>query len=247
MSEWFQEWFETPYYDVLYEHRGSTEAKFFIENLVGALGLPPGCEVLDVACGKGRHAQVLEQMGFKVTGIDLSTTRIRQAQLFESPNLRFFQHDMRRLFCINFFDAVFSFFTSFGYFESEFDEAKAVQSLSANVKWGGLLVIDYFNPAKVVPMLPCHEVIEKFQLGFEIHRSLKGNKIIKDIVIHDAGKEYKFKEMVRAYDLDDFIAMFSKFHLKVMKVFGNYQLQPFSSASSDRMIIVFSKQDNLYD
>jgi ubiquinone/menaquinone biosynthesis C-methylase UbiE len=64
MSEWFKEWFETPYYDQLYEHRDTEEARDFISKLLASLNIGNYSKVLDVACGNGRHAQALEQFGF---------------------------------------------------------------------------------------------------------------------------------------------------------------------------------------
>ena len=34
--------------------------------------LAPGAEILDIACGYGRHAIELVQRGYNVTGLDLS-------------------------------------------------------------------------------------------------------------------------------------------------------------------------------
>ncbi len=46
--------------------------------------------MLDVACGKGRHSRALADMGFDVTGIDLSFDSIREAKKSENEHLHFF-------------------------------------------------------------------------------------------------------------------------------------------------------------
>src|SRR5688572_24580227 len=109
---WFKEWFNSPYYHLLYNHRDDKEAITFINQLIKYLAPPVGSRMLDVACGKGRHSKALAEMGFDVTGIDLSFESINEALEFADENLHFFQHDMRLPFWINYFDYAFNFFTS---------------------------------------------------------------------------------------------------------------------------------------
>ena len=47
-KEWFAEWFDTPYYHVLYKDRNDDEAAMFIENLISFLELPVNSSILDL-------------------------------------------------------------------------------------------------------------------------------------------------------------------------------------------------------
>ena len=51
-----------------------------VDFLIEALELSPGCSILDVGCGTGRHAVELARRGFVVTGIDLSPGMLEQAR-----------------------------------------------------------------------------------------------------------------------------------------------------------------------
>ena len=75
-KEWFAEWFDTPYYHILYQNRGEEEAREFIKALLFKLNLPLGSSLIDLACGKGRHSITLNSYGFKVLGVDLSSKSI---------------------------------------------------------------------------------------------------------------------------------------------------------------------------
>ena len=110
VKKWFEEWFDTDYYRELYKQRDGEEADRFVDQLVKHLQLKSGMRILDVACGRGRHSFVLRQLGFDVTGIDLSDLKIAECLEHEDPYLNFFKHDMRRTFRINYFDCVFNFF-----------------------------------------------------------------------------------------------------------------------------------------
>src|SRR5215218_6106463 len=94
-SQWFKQWFDSPYYHQLYFNRDEQEAAAFINRLIDKLQPAPGSFMLDVGCGRGRHSRILAARNFDVTGIDLSVASINFANQYESENLHFFQHDMR--------------------------------------------------------------------------------------------------------------------------------------------------------
>ncbi|MDP1974032.1 MAG: methyltransferase domain-containing protein, partial [Sediminibacterium sp.] len=142
---WFKDWFNSPYYHLLYQHRDENEAEQFIATLIKHLAPTKGATMLDIACGKGRHSMALAEMGFDVTGIDLSEVSISEAKAGETDRLHFYQHDMRRGFRINYFDFAFNFFTSFGYFKTRREHDNAIRMMADSIKPGGVLVIDYLN------------------------------------------------------------------------------------------------------
>ena len=59
--EWFKNWFNSPYYHILYKERDSYEAEYFIDNLIIYLKIAENSKIIDIACGKGRHSIYLEQ------------------------------------------------------------------------------------------------------------------------------------------------------------------------------------------
>src|SRR6478752_5285712 len=118
-SPWFESWFDSTFYHQLYANRDHKEAVDFIDNLLEELDLPQQSRIMDLGCGAGRHSRYLASNGYHVTGTDLSLSSIRTAKKFESDNLHFFRHDMRKPFGNNNYDCVFNFFTSFGYFKTD--------------------------------------------------------------------------------------------------------------------------------
>ena len=129
MAEWYKEWFNSPFYHKLYFERDEQEAQKFILKLLDYLKPPIESQILDVACGRGRHSRFLAQHGYDVTGIDLSHDSIAFAKQFETDRLHFYQHDMRLPAWINYFDYVFNFFTSFGYFKTRREHDDAILPL----------------------------------------------------------------------------------------------------------------------
>lgn len=238
---WYKDWFNSPYYDILYKHRDEQEAQRFIDRLLVWLQPAPGARMLDLACGKGRFAVYLARKGFDVTGLDLSENSITFARQSESPNLSFFTHDMRLPFRINYFDHTFSFFTSFGYFEHEKDDLRTLKSIRAGLRKGGTFVLDFFNSAYVTRYLLGEERKEIGGMTFHIHKWVDKQRVNKQISFEAEGRQWQYQESVRLFTLDDFERLFARSGLEIAETFGDYTLQPFRPADSPRLIIVARK------
>lgn len=241
-SEWFKSWFNSPYYHLLYKNRDEQEAKNFIDILLKELNPKPNAAILDLACGKGRYSRYLAKKGYYVTGLDIAEESIAFAQQFENEHLTFFQHDMRLPFRINYFDYIFNFFTSFGYFETEKDHLKTVVNIAKGLRPEGKFVLDFFNSNKVIHNLRHVEVKEVGSVVFHINRRVdEQGYILKNIQFEDKGEYHNFTERVRAFTLDDFEKLFAKAGLKIAKTFGCHELSPFDEDTSDRLILVGCK------
>lgn len=239
-ENWFASWFDTPYYHILYQDRDYKEAVGFMKRLTTFLNLKENDTILDLACGKGRHAITLNEMGFDVTGIDLSPASILYAKDFENEKLHFEAHDMCRPFRKD-FDAVFNLFTSFGYFEKEEDNFRTISAIKANLKEDGVGVIDFMNVDYVIKNLRETETKRINKIDFHIHRYIQDGFILKDIVFKDANEDFKFTEKVKMLHLEDFKEYFDKAGLKLTHCFGNYQLGDFDPQTSDRLILIFKQ------
>ena len=80
---WYEAWFDSPYYHILYKSRDGEEAKKLLNNLIKQLNLKSTMKVLDLCCGKGRHARYLNSIGFDVSGVDLSPQNIEYCKKFD--------------------------------------------------------------------------------------------------------------------------------------------------------------------
>ncbi len=238
---WFEEWFNSPYYHLLYKDRDYQEAEFFIDNLIAFLNPSAHARMLDLACGKGRHSIYLNKKGFDVTGLDLAVNSIAAAQMHESESLHFYVHDMRQLFRTNYYDYVFNLFTSFGYFHCERDNFNTINAICKGLKPSGVVVIDFFNAKKVLAQLKTEEVKEIEGIVFKISKKVECGYIIKEIAFTDKGKNYSFQEKVQALTINDFEKYFTANKLKIVNLRGNYQLDAFDENTSDRLIIIAQK------
>jgi len=243
-TEWFEEWFDSPYYHILYKNRDIKEAQNLIHNLIDFLKPSTDSLFLDVACGKGRHSLYLNKLGFKVDGFDLSKNSIEMAKENESERLRFYVNDIRKPLKISHYNYAFNLFTSFGYFENEKDNQLSINSISDSLKENGILVLDFMNSNKVINALSneLHEVKNINNTTFNIKRRLDDEYIIKDIEFCVNNIDYHYQEKVKAITLDDFKTYFKTSNLYIEAIFGDYQLNSFDIDNSDRLILIARKQ-----
>ncbi len=237
-QNWFQSWFNTPYYHILYKHRNHKEAERFMKNLIAYLNINKNQTILDLACGKGRHSLFLNSLGFDVTGVDLSTQSILEASKNKNERLEFMIHDMR-LPLESKFDIILNMFTSFGYFDSIDDNFKVLNTIKNSLKKDGIGVIDFMNSNYVINHLVSQNNIEIDGIQFDIRRNFKDGIITKTITVTDEDIASKYEERVRAFNQEDFLDMISKANLRFVKSFGNYNLEPYDVQTSDRLILIF--------
>ncbi len=218
-TSWYESWFDTKYYHILYKERNYREAQLFMDNLTQYLNLPEKAKVLDLACGKGRHSIYLNQLGYNVIGADLSENSIAEAKKNENEMLHFVVHDKREPFEEK-FDAIFNLFTSFGYFENEEDDIKTLTAIKNSLSEYGFAVIDFMNSNYVIENLVENEIKEVEGITFNIKKYFIDGYIIKEIDFEDDGKKYHFVEKVRAFTLEDFQRMFEEVGLYLLDIFG---------------------------
>ncbi|MDN5216273.1 class I SAM-dependent methyltransferase [Fulvivirgaceae bacterium BMA12] len=241
-KEWFGEWFDSPYYHILYKDRDNLEASTFIDNICNYLGFSKTDKILDLACGKGRHAIYLNKKGFDVTGIDLSEKNIKYASQFSNAKLSFYIHDMREVFAYNQFDYVLNAFTSFGYFDSAEEHKLAIIAAAKALKPGGALIIDFLNTYRVVNHLVPAEAKKVDGILFNITKEISDDGyIIKQIVFNHQGDEYCYREKVKAISRVEFLDFFGQAGLSCKALLGDYDLNAYRKEVSDRMIFVVEK------
>lgn len=99
--------------------------------------------MLDVPCGQGRHSHLLAEAGFRVDGLDLSTTLLARArERGTGATLKYQRGDMRELPTgwSGRFDAVLNLFTSFGFFADPADDQRVIGEFARVLAPGGTFV-----------------------------------------------------------------------------------------------------------
>jgi 2-polyprenyl-3-methyl-5-hydroxy-6-metoxy-1,4-benzoquinol methylase len=244
---WFKDWFNSPYYHQLYFERDDHEAEVFIDKLINYLKPLPGCSMLDVACGKGRHSVQLANKGFDVTGIDLSDDSIHAALKLQTESLHFYKHDMRLPFWINYFDFAFNFFTSFGYFKTRREHDNAVRTIAQAIKKDGCFVMDFLNVHYAEDHLVHQSEKDINGINYIITKWYDETHFYKKIIIEDETlrEPLIYTEKVAKFSLGDFTEMFAYQGMQIQEVFGDYDFGNYDVKKSPRMLMIAKKVQGL--
>ncbi|MFQ5866140.1 MAG: class I SAM-dependent methyltransferase [bacterium] len=242
---WYKEWFGQDYLKV-YLHRDEEEAKKQVDFVEHILPLKTSNRILDLGCGSGRHALELTQRGYHVTCLDLSALLLRLAKKKsgeENCCIRFVKADMRYIPFSNVFDAILSFFTTFGYFRTDEENLQTLISICEALKPGCYFFLDYLNKTHVIENLVPFDA--RRENGYEVIQERRYNReeerIEKKITLKEDGEVREYFESVRLYTLEEMQSMLTKSGLILEQTFGDFAGSPFAT-HSPRLILVGRKE-----
>jgi len=239
---WWESWFGEEYLD-LYPHRDLAAARREAAFALSHLPSPPG-PVLDLCCGTGRHSIPLAEAGAPPVGLDYSAPLLDLARRRDRHTL-LVRGDMRALpFQDASFRTVVNFFTSFGYFRTEAENRAVVGEIERVLQPGGAFLCDTFGRDHVLARLVPEERCSRGGKEFRIRRSWdpSTSRLEKEIEVRRAGSSETFRESVRAYSLEELVAMLEKAGLRIASVWGDFDESPVGP-DSPRLIVLAKKSE----
>lgn len=244
MTEWFKDWFDTQEYLQVYRHRNNDDAQKLVDLILNNIELPAFGNILDMACGSGRHSILFAEKGYPVTAVDLSTNLLNTAKHASEKagvKINFIQSDLRTFSIRTKFSLVVNLFTSFGYFEDECENLNILVTAFDHLVKKGYFIIDYFNSGFITRNL-VKESCEDFEDEKIIQRRyIEGNRVNKQIIIRKNDGERYFRESVRMYTKDELFNAIQNTGFTIVNCFGDSCGKPFDLESSPRIIIIARK------
>jgi SAM-dependent methyltransferase len=212
-----------------------------------ALAVARGGRILDLACGAGQHAVELATRGYDLVGFDLSQSQLDWAGgLAQERNqrLQFTYGDMRELSYNEAFDAVYSWNTSFGFFEED-KNADVAQRVFRALRPGGRFLLDVVNRDFVVAQQPGQTwfegdgcvCIDDVSIDFITSRM----KVKRTLMLTN-GKNRECNYSLRIYGLHELGKILHDVGFKILNVSGRPEMPGvFFGSSSPRIIILAAK------
>jgi SAM-dependent methyltransferase len=243
-------WFENDTFwegmgGVLFNGRRWEDSVAEVDDALKLLGLRPGAEVLDLACGAGRHSLELARRAFRVTGVDRTRAYVnsaRQRAADEGLAVEFVLSDMRDFVRPGAFDAAVCLWASFGYFDSADDDRRVASNVLASLAPGGRFLLDLngketfartFTPRSWyeqdgVKVLEEREIIDDWS---KVH-----SRWIK--VDGRSSQEYEFS--IRLYSAAELTALLRDVGFEAVKIYGALSGIPYDH-NARRLIAVATK------
>lgn len=136
-------------YDLIYADKPYAEEARFVHELLQELSIGRTGKVLELACGTGSHALMLEKLGYDITATDYSEDMIAVARLkagSAASTVKFLRQDMRANDMEPAsFDSVVCLFDSIGYVRTNDAVVKTFRGAHRSLRSNGLLVFEFWH------------------------------------------------------------------------------------------------------
>ena len=245
-TAWYEEWFNRDEYELVYQNRDAQEAANLMDLLVRVAQPAPEATILDVGCGRGRHALALAKRGYTVTGLDLSPRALavaRKRARAAGLSIVFHEGDMRVPLCNRCFDGVVNLFTAFGYFTDEDDHLRALQSMATALHPGGWLFQDFMNADYVQAHLVPETQRRVDDMLITEQRWIEDGRINKEIILQGPHDAHVFTESVRLLTYDDLRGLYKRSGLRIDATYGDYDGSPYGPVSPRLMLLAHRADD----
>jgi len=199
--------------------------------------------VLDLCCGPGRHLIPLAELGYPMVGLDAASLMVErareQAQRREVP-ARLVRGDAQRLpFREAAFDVVLCLFNSFGYLQTDDENAEIIREVSRCLRPEGRFLLDTRNRHYQFSHLPFSEVISLDGGGavwLECDRDPEGKRLISQFRSPATG-EVLHEASIRVYPLEELQHLFAEAGLDIERIGSGYDWRPFGARSRELLIL----------
>ena len=210
--------------------------------------LPPRGRLLDLGCGTGLHAIELSRRRYQVVGYDLSLAMLARAgeeAQERAQKLNFVHGDMREMTFDETFDGVYSWSTSFGYFEED-KNAAIISRVHRALRSGGQFLLDVVNRdfvANQSPSLVWFEgdgciCMDEMQVDWITSRMR-----VKRTMMLDDGRTKEIEYSIRIYALHELGKLLHDHGFRVAEVSGRIATPGvFFGPTSPRTIILAEKK-----
>ena len=128
------------YYELIYSEKDYKKEAEKIISLINKNKKSKGKELLDVACGTGKHLIYFKKK-FNCTGVDINEGMLKIARK-RLPEIKFLKGDMKTFKTKKKFDVITCLFSSLGYMKTKQDLKRAINNLSKNLNPGGIIILE---------------------------------------------------------------------------------------------------------
>jgi len=251
MAEWFKDWFASDQYLNVYKHRDESDAIKLLTLISQHISIPKDKLILDAACGAGRYTNLLLKSGYKAIGFDLSLPLLKKAKLdLEQSDQKdvvkenvYFRTDIRSVGLKKKFILILNVFTSFGYFNTDNENFRFIRDSVNFLRSDGYFVFDYLNKHYVINNLVEHSEKQTEDYLVRETRSIKENKVVKEIELEKDNQTKQFVESVALYSDSDIQKVFEAAGYKLLNKFGDYEGSEFNEQESSRLIMVLKNEN----
>ncbi len=245
MTEWFE-------HDTFWEAMGPAmfnealwaAAPRQIDDIQELLGLDPPADVLDLACGSGRHALELARRNFEVTGVDRTSAYLEEAEEHaraEGLEIEWLEADMREFRRESSFELALLMYSSIGLFDERTSNRRVLEHCRASLESGAPLVVETMG--KEVLARDFHprtwEELDDGSLFLDERQPIDGWERLRNrwIRIHPDGRRERFELDIRLYAGSELEHLLREAGFGSVELYGSLDGRPYDR-EAERLVAV---------
>ena len=205
-----------------------------VSGLQRLLHLRPGHRILDVCCGPGRHLVRLARAGIRPIGLDVAALMLQLCRRDLGPRQTGYplvRAEAQRLpFRDAQFDFILNLFNSFGYMEDDEENFLVLRETARCLRCGGTFFLETRNREQQLLLAPFTHTA-RLPGGGHAHMTVSFDAAIQRMnsrwYAGDESGPLIHYASIRLYTLDELREMFDAAGLRIQRVLGGYDGQPF--------------------
>lgn len=168
-------------YDLLYQDRDTTGEARWVGEQLRRHGVPESGQILELGTGTGRHARLLADQGFLVTGVEPSRDMLEKVA--EHPRVSYLQGDGQTIRLNTRFDAVISLFHVVSYQTSLAAAHAFFATASAHLEPGGIFAFDVWYSPAVHALKPQERIVSREDSALQVTRHARPTENVADSLV----------------------------------------------------------------
>ncbi len=172
------------YYNLLYKDKNYSEEAAHIHQLIKTYAKRPMSSLLDIGCGTGTHAAFMNDLGYKMTGIDQSTEMIRHAIAKNISDASFVVADATNFSLGKKFDVVTALFHVMSYQNANITVNKTISNANSHLTDDGLFIFDFWYGPAVLTERPSVKIKRLEDETLRITRIAEPELLINENVVN---------------------------------------------------------------
>lgn len=240
-----------PYYDLLMRDVDYREWTDYIIHLINRAGIPDGSSLLDVACGTGSAAALFAGAGFRVSGMDLSASMLKEARRKAKGlgnRIKFWRADLSDFRVREKQDVITCLFDSLNYLPNDDSVQKACRCILKALKSKGLFIFDINTPFALSKYWDKRLEVKEAEGVLSVWRNsynwASRHANLSLTVFAPRGKGYRRIEefhQEKAFPLEDVESMLKKTGFGKIEIFKHLTLEPPQTNTIRVTIIAYKK------
>ncbi|MFK7932474.1 MAG: hypothetical protein AB8G22_03135 [Saprospiraceae bacterium] len=232
-------WYNSLYFSVLNNDAFIQQKSNFLMQMMQHLDITPEDKVVDLQAEIGAIANALQQSGYCVRGIEASAARRKYAKKqhtnvsFQSTKSKLAKQQYKFAYNLN---------NHFGQLHAEEEQINYLEKVANSLTADGFLLIDYFNIQTLLPTLPNQQFQRVQEVMFQSRSEQEAQFICEEVRVQDGHFQAAYTSKTHIHFRESFEYLFLRAGLRIARVYGDYEMQPFHAETSPRLILLVEKR-----